>query len=827
MKRWALLVTGLCSLCAGVTAHATVAQLNLPQTFAHTQSLLANDQVANIVVLGDSLSFDGLGWSSWVPYFRQRLQGLYGDAGRGYQSFSTLTGASQFTGSWFTSGPNEDRRGSFAIDGLWASSTTAHSAVTFTATDSSIQLQYRLSPRNGSFVIRDSSGQTLATIDSAASELGLGIFEHTFAGSDRTLRIETLDDNLVTLLGVNNLPTADAGVRVHRASNSGYRLVSYLQRDPTFDSQLASLDPNLVILAIGQNDGGIPQADYLRLYDDLVQRILEAAPQTDILLVGSYNSGSGHLPELISWQAQVAAARGVGFLNLYDTAGTRWFWPSHGYLYYDWVHFSPAGANYVGNFIADVLLSDGHSLYPWKKGDMNGDGTVNLSDINPFQLALTDPEAFDATYLQVWADRSGDMNADGHLSLSDIPGFKQILAAAPAIVPEPTGLGLLALGLLSFGLRRRPAVGRKRISASRSTALGMGLVVGLLAWPASAGLSPNLLYGGDFEDLSALKLRETAYGHEYSAFNAATDLSRWVAAKSISAHDDPYAAWLEFVMPVPAPMNRTRVAGNGVLENVSWASGWGQWVPAPAHLTTGQATIDFDYLWRVWAGDDDIRDWFNHDAPVPESLALRVYGAQSLPGEGQAVGSSLSGFLDPLNPSAPTAAGADLLYEISWDKAQGDPGLNAWLHQSAAFAVTEAYAYFAVVGYSQVYGQEQIGWYESDMVISYLANAVDNIALRVPLSITPGDFNGDGTVTLSDVNPFKLALTDVQSLYLQYPDLDLPAADPDGDGQITLSDIPVFKSLLAGSSQPAVVPEPAAASLLLLSALGVACRRNR
>ncbi|MCC7146486.1 MAG: hypothetical protein IT443_08570 [Phycisphaeraceae bacterium] len=100
-----------------------------------------------------------------------------------------------------------------------------------------------------------------------------------------------------------------------------------------------------------------------------------------------------------------------------------------------------------------------------------------------------------------------------------------------------------------------------------------------------------------------------------------------------------------------------------------------------------------------------------------------------------------------------------------------------------------------------------------------------------------GDFNGDGVVTLSDINPFKLALTDIDAWQAQFPDVVLADVDPNSDGVITLSDINPFKDLLTGGSgqggslaviggASTMVPEPATAAWLILS-LAIFGRRSR
>ncbi|MCC7145696.1 MAG: LEPR-XLL domain-containing protein [Phycisphaeraceae bacterium] len=89
--------------------------------------------------------------------------------------------------------------------------------------------------------------------------------------------------------------------------------------------------------------------------------------------------------------------------------------------------------------------------------------------------------------------------------------------------------------------------------------------------------------------------------------------------------------------------------------------------------------------------------------------------------------------------------------------------------------------------------------------------------LLTVIELIPGDFDGDGAVTLSDINPFKQALTDTAVWQSQYPEVDLSKVDPNGDGVVTLSDVNPFKTLLAGGSSvdgqalrlaPQVVPSP-------------------
>src|ERR1051325_48399 len=76
-------------LTVAATSWADPLSVNLSQTLAKTKAKLAAGQQADILVLGDSLSYAE---GNWLPNFRTLLQSHYGDAGAGYQPYSMWTG---------------------------------------------------------------------------------------------------------------------------------------------------------------------------------------------------------------------------------------------------------------------------------------------------------------------------------------------------------------------------------------------------------------------------------------------------------------------------------------------------------------------------------------------------------------------------------------------------------------------------------------------------------------------------------------------------------------------------------------------------------------
>ncbi len=78
------------------------------------------------------------------------------------------------------------------------------------------------------------------------------------------------------------------------------------------------------------------------------------------------------------------------------------------------------------------------------------------------------------------------------------------------------------------------------------------------------------------------------------------------------------------------------------------------------------------------------------------------------------------------------------------------------------------------------------------------APIVDMGAFEFQVGGLLGDMNCDGAVTVGDINPFVLALTDPAGYANAFPDCDLLNGDCSDDGQLTVGDINCFVALVTG-----------------------------
>ncbi len=86
----------------------------------------------------------------------------------------------------------------------------------------------------------------------------------------------------------------------------------------------------------------------------------------------------------------------------------------------------------------------------------------------------------------------------------------------------------------------------------------------------------------------------------------------------------------------------------------------------------------------------------------------------------------------------------------------------------------------------------------SPVVQGNVAIAANQITFMVGAAGLVGDLNCDGNVSVGDINPFVLALTDPTAYAQQFPDCDILNGDCSGDQQVSVGDINCFVDLVTG-----------------------------
>ncbi|HYF14208.1 MAG TPA: GDSL-type esterase/lipase family protein [Phycisphaerales bacterium] len=388
---------------AGGAAAQQPLHLNVEANYAPFRAA-ATAGDGDVLCLGDSLTFRE---DSYFPTFKTRMHNRYGDGGDGYQPLSFWTDALLLGDGWTYGRVNADMFPYHGLDGFWSIlADNAPGEMWVTCEAARLRLCVLAGPGSGTARITfpEFPGAAPVDIETASGETAVRAiaFEPPPGATRYILRgvwappapqpqpvppAPRRDDMTVdraphpVLSGFGPLTflgqireSLQPGVRAHRAANGGWGTVNFLHRDWTFDAMVREIDPNLIVIMLGQNDSGLGLAEYQARLTTIVDRLRSDVPGAGIVLVSSYDSGIPQLAEVSQAMINVATSRGVGFINLYQGGGPRSFYASNGYLHEDGVHFSPAGGRYVANFIYDALESGGASIgAPCNDIDFNND----------------------------------------------------------------------------------------------------------------------------------------------------------------------------------------------------------------------------------------------------------------------------------------------------------------------------------------------------------------------------------------------------------------------------------------------------------------------
>lgn len=406
-----------------VTVGSALAQqevaLNVAANYADAKAAMIAGE-ANIVCIGDSLTFRNDGW---VPTVRSRLQSMHGNAGEGWMPLPNFT-PSNVQGNWYWPPLNADVYPYRGLNGFYLQAASSLPvSMTQRSWNSRFDL-YFISQSFGPTVHVDSPGWPRTSINS-------DILPH---GSVQTVSMQTWNfaPFTITLEGSGSLvflglncETGLPGVKLHVAANGGFGVDNFIQRNSSYEQILQSLEPDLYIVQLGQNDRYKLYPEFKQKMGQVIDRLQAATPGVEIILLGSYNTGVENMQQRIDAQRDLARERGLGFIDLFNTLGDSNFFQSNGYLREDGTHWTFAGGKYVGNAIFDALESGGASLAS-RCGDIdfNNDGLFpDDGDLIDFLTLLAGGSCSTDNCDRIDFVRDGLFPSD-----DDLLGFLQILA---------------------------------------------------------------------------------------------------------------------------------------------------------------------------------------------------------------------------------------------------------------------------------------------------------------------------------------------------------------------------------------------------------------
>jgi lysophospholipase L1-like esterase len=163
------------------------------------------------------------------------------------------------------------------------------------------------------------------------------------------------------------LPTDEPGIIYNSIGVNGAGIASY-QRCTEFSQELKTLNPQLVIVSLGTNDGNVKYFSpepFVRNYTRLLRSIRETCPQAAIILTvpgDSYRSRryiNHSLPDLRNTLYQIARDNHCAVWDLYTVMGgmnSIQTWYRHGLAARDRIHLTQKGYTLQGDLFFNAFL---------------------------------------------------------------------------------------------------------------------------------------------------------------------------------------------------------------------------------------------------------------------------------------------------------------------------------------------------------------------------------------------------------------------------------------------------------------------------------------
>jgi lysophospholipase L1-like esterase len=325
---------------------------------------------------------------------RERLQREFGDAGRGLifpyklaQSNGPKDYLVETNCRWSGSNCQRDLSAAtqFGLSGFKLETTNLKAELTFKLRDTAT-LETHLFTKVTVFQRKSALEFDLEVRDDVTNQTAQLFIEDDYARSfyfDRPVGQVTIaakktsnQQRTLTIDGVS-LENELSGVLYHSIGVNGAKFMDYA-RAKHFARQVADLEPDLVILSFGTNEGqGKTGADYMRqTMNELTTQILERCPTATIMLTtpaDSYLRGKGFNPYLNEMSAVIrdyAHKMDFALWDLHRFSGgenSALNWKSNGLMSSDSVHYSKIGYAAQGKLLYQSLIKGYNSFVETKR----------------------------------------------------------------------------------------------------------------------------------------------------------------------------------------------------------------------------------------------------------------------------------------------------------------------------------------------------------------------------------------------------------------------------------------------------------------------------
>ncbi|MFL6451066.1 MAG: GDSL-type esterase/lipase family protein [Bryobacteraceae bacterium] len=342
----------------------------------------ANNQVVNVVVIGDSIA-QGLGtvsnggkfYNSWAQQFTAHLHTLFGNGGSGIIPVYYGVGAWTQTGTWTEGGSNLGplQTGISPFNHLYSATGTANNLALMAMDGDKVNVYTQTAPDSGACTV--SIDGTVVGTTPATTSAGLQAVKTTFAAStfgSHTLTITPTTTGKCYVYAAE-WTIGSTGVRVHNVGVAGARSEAF-GSSPATQNAFLNVIPGgiqLAIVSLGVNDFHAGNNETLSTYTSNMQNLLTyvagvSSPSPSVVMLDENQPNTlNQTPavnaqftwsQLLSAEQSLAVSNNAAFVSISELWGSYTSANALGMMAADGVHPNDKGHLYYSYVLEHRLL---------------------------------------------------------------------------------------------------------------------------------------------------------------------------------------------------------------------------------------------------------------------------------------------------------------------------------------------------------------------------------------------------------------------------------------------------------------------------------------